>query len=133
MSESFIDKTKIDSLFNEIVYLSKKTICNDGKSVEIMLSSDRGMILSKEEVDNIVASVSEKKALEADDQVIRNALVYIRINKQDEAYDNLKTLYARAYRKGFEAGKIEGHEKIVEKVVYEPDDNSKWEGDLMGG
>ena len=88
------------------------------------------MILSKEEVDDIVASVSEKKALEADDQVILNALVYIRINKKDEAYDNLKTLYARAYRKGFEAGKIEGHEKIVEKVVHDTDGD--WSGDIMG-
>lgn len=106
--EDFVlDKAKMDDLFNEIVYLSKKAICNDGKSVRIMLSDDRGMILSKEEVDSIVASVSEKKALEDDEQVILNALVYIRINPKDEAYDNLKTLYERAYRKGFEAGKKE--------------------------
>ena len=133
MSEDFVlDKAKIDDLFNEIVYLSKKTICNDGESVEIMLSDDRGMILSKEEVDSIVAYVSEKKALEADEQVILNALVYIRINKQDEAYDNLKTLYARAYRKGFEAGKKEGTVKIKEVEVpqkhYTQEEIDGWNG-----
>lgn len=118
MSEEIkpLTKEEMDDLSNLIIYMSKKTICNDGKSVEIMFG-DRGMILSKEEVDSIVASVSEKKALEADDQVIRNALTYIRINPKDEAYGDLKDLYARAYRKGFEAGKKEGKVQVKVKEV----------------
>ena len=82
----------------------------------------------------IVASVSEKKALEADEQVILNALTYIRINPKNEAYDNIKALYARAYRKGFEAGFKDGKKegRVRVKTVYETvDPNEDW-GDFKG-
>lgn len=69
-----------------------------------------------------------------EDKVIHNAVAYIiladRNNRSAEANRIAKILYDRAYRKGFEAGKIEGHVKIVEKVVYT---NDKYDGDRMGG
>ena len=61
IEDYFVDESKLKDLFDDIVYLSEKNVSEDGKSVEIMLSDDRGMILSKEEVDSIVARVSEKR------------------------------------------------------------------------
>lgn len=59
-----------------------------------------------------------------DDKVIHNAVSYICMadkNDRGPSADRLgRILYDRAYRKGFEAGKLEGHERVVEKVVYEP-------------
>ena len=61
-----------------------------------------------------------------EDKVIHNAVTYIcmadRNNRGAEANDIAKVLYDRAYRKGFEAGKIEGKKegKVKIKTVYEP-------------
>lgn len=71
-----------------------------------------------------------------EDQVIHNAVTYICMadgnNRGVEAERIGRLLYNRAYRKGFEAGKLEGHERVIEKVVYKTvDPNEDW-GDFKG-
>ena len=65
-----------------------------------------------------------------EDKVIHNATFYIyeasKNGRNGEAKDLTRKLYNYAYKRGFEAGKKEGHEKIVEKIVYE--DPHKWDG-----
>jgi hypothetical protein len=69
-----------------------------------------------------------------EDKVIHNAATYIILadknNRGPSAERICRLLYDRAYRKGFEAGKLEGCVKTVEKVVYT---NDKYDGDRMGG
>lgn len=71
-----------------------------------------------------------------EDQVIHNAVTYICMadgnNRGVEAERIGRLLYNRAYRKGFEAGKLEGHERVIEKVVYKTvDPNEDW-GEFKG-
>lgn len=71
-----------------------------------------------------------------EDKVIHNAVSYIIMagkNDRGPSAERLgRILYDRAYRKGFEAGKLEGHERVVEKVVYKTvDPNEDW-GEFKG-
>ena len=71
-----------------------------------------------------------------EDKIIHNAVSYIIMadkNDRGPSAERLgRILYDRAYRKGFEAGKLEGHERVVEKVVYKTvDPNEDW-GEFKG-
>lgn len=77
-----------------------------------------------------------------EEKVIRNATTYICLAEKNKhgatAYEIAKVLYDRAYRKGFEAGKLEGKKegRVKVKTVHVPaDPNEKlpgYYGDFLG-
>ena len=77
-----------------------------------------------------------------EDKVIHNATTYICLagknNRGGEAFQIAKVLYDRAYRKGFEAGKLEGKKegRVKTKTVYERVDPHEkdpgYYGDFLG-
>ncbi len=74
------------------------------------------------------------KLTDQDEHAINNAIEYFMIDAKNGDYNSLKakvnTLYERAWRKGFEAGKVEGTVKIKEVPVYHDNETYEFNGGL---